>query len=120
MAGTIGIQTPLAVMFTQSSAGAAANNYTMLRGGTVVDAVCVARATQMSGTVTVGNGASAITDTAIVAATDTNVTRATTIDDANYVLAAGDSLRFTTVGAATLVTCVAWIIPPVADSTTIA
>lgn len=119
MAGTIGIQYPLVVLFTQSSAGAAANNYTMLRAGTCVDATVIARASQTAGTCLVGKGASAITN-AMVAATDTNVVRAGTIDDANYSLDVGDSLRFTTVGAATLVTAFATIIPPVADSTTIA
>lgn len=118
MAGTIGIQTPILALFVQSSAGAAANNYTMTRAATVTDAVVIARATQMAGTCLIGKGASAITD-AIVAATDTNVVRAGTIDDANYSLAAGDSLRFTTVGAGTLVTATVTLVPPVADSTTI-
>ena len=119
MAGTIGIQNTITALFTQSSAGAAANNYTMTRAATMVDATVIARATQMGGTLTVGNGASAITD-AIVCATDTNVTRAGTIDDAQYALAVGDSLRFTTAGAATLCAVAVTLVAPVADSTTIA
>lgn len=119
MAGTIGVQNPIIALFTQGAAGAAANNYTMTRAATFVDCTVIARASQSGGTLTIGKGASAITN-AIVAATDTNVTRAGTIDDANYSLAVGDSLRFTTAGAATLVTVSALLCPPVAGSTTIA
>lgn len=118
MAGTIGVQNPILALFTQSTVGAAANNYTMTRAATVVDAKVIARATQAAGTCLIGNGASAITD-AIAATPDTTITRAGTIDDANYSLAVGDSLRFTTAGAATLVTAVAVLVPPVAGSTTI-
>ena len=119
MAGTIGIQTPLVFYFTQGAAGAANNDYTVTRAGTVTDVTVIARASQTGGTVTVGKGASAITN-AIVCATDTNVTRAGTINDANYAMAVGNTLRITTAGAATVADVVVTLIPAVADSTTIA
>lgn len=118
MAGTIGTQTPLAIVFQQGAAGAADNDYTMTRAALLVDVTVYAQASQTGGTLLVGKGATAITN-AIIAATDTNVTRAGTIDDAQNSLAVGNTLRFTTAGAATKVTAVAWLIPSLASITTI-
>jgi hypothetical protein len=65
----------------------------------ILDVVVQARAASASGTVTVSDGTTDITD-AIVAAVDKVVTRAGTIDDAASEIAAGGSLVLTTNGAA--------------------
>lgn len=66
----------------------------------VVDVVCIKRNGAGAGnTVTVKNGASAISD-AIACATDNAVTRAGTIDDANSVIAAAGTLRLSCTRAA--------------------
>lgn len=57
----------------------------------VIDVVVQARATSGSGTATLKKGANAITN-AIAMATDTDITRAGTIDDAYSTLAAGDTV----------------------------
>jgi len=120
MAGTIGIQNPLAILFTQSTAGAAANNFTVTRPVTVVDATVICRAAQAGGTALIGKGAAAISD-AIICAVDGVVTRIGTLDDANQTLVSGDSLRITTAGAATVATVSVTVIPtPIADLTTVA
>jgi len=119
MAGTAGIQVPLHIYFTQTVAGAAANTYTLTRGGTVVDGWCIARAAQVAATCTILSGANAITD-GMNAAVDQAKSVAGIINDANYAVAAAGTLRFTTTGAATLVDAVAVLLPPVADSTTVA
>ena len=70
----------------------------------VIDAWCVKRGGDghaTEDTIVVGNGADAITDAmAIGANNDTSITRAATIDDANYEIAAAGSLRVTWVKGA--------------------
>jgi len=124
MAGTAGIQTPVCVYFTQVGAGAANNDYTLTRGATLLQAWSIARATQVGGTLQIfrqalgAGGFTAVTD-AMNAAADQLAQGCGTIDDAQYTFAATDVIRFTTVGAATLVDAVAFFVPPVADSTTV-
>lgn len=118
MAGIFGVQTPMTFLFVQGAAGAAANNFSISRGGTLVDVTVIARADQVGGTVTVGKGADAVTD-AIVCATDGNVTRAGTINDSRYTFVSGDALRVTTAGAATLCTVAITLVPPMIDPNTI-
>lgn len=66
----------------------------------VIDVVCQKRAGAGAGnTVTVKNGASAISD-AIACVTDNAITRAGTIDDANSTIAAGGTLRLSCTRAA--------------------
>jgi hypothetical protein len=64
----------------------------------IIDVVVEARATSASGTVTASDGTNNITD-AIACDTDTNLDRASTIDNAYSTLEAGDSLVVTTNGA---------------------
>jgi len=64
----------------------------------ILDVVVQARATSGSGTATVRTGTNAITN-AIVMATDTNVTRVTTIDDSRSTILSGGSLNVLTAGA---------------------
>lgn len=64
----------------------------------IVDVIVQARATSGSGTATVRTGTNAITN-AIVMATDTNITRATTIDDSRSTITKGGSLNVITNGA---------------------
>lgn len=66
----------------------------------VLDVIVVAKGSQAGGTITVKKTATAITD-AIVCATDTAVTFAGTIDDAQHEIAAGGTLRVTAAGVAT-------------------
>jgi hypothetical protein len=66
----------------------------------VAEVVCQKRGAAGAGnTVQVKKGATAISD-AIACATDTNITRSATIDDAQSSLAAGDTLRTTVTRAA--------------------
>lgn len=119
MAGTAGLNQPLYVYMTQTVAGAANNDYTLTRNGTVVESYCIARAAQAAGTYRLSRVragvVAAITD-AMNAAVDQVVTYQGTLDDAAYAVIATDILRFQTVGAATLVDAVAVLIPPVAAS----
>lgn len=123
MTGTAGIQVPLVVYFTQTAAGAANNDYTLTRAGTVLDATIVARATQAGGTCQISRVrsavAAAITD-AMDASGDQNVSRAGTVNDANYAVIVGDAVRVITTGAATLVDALVTIVPPVSGSSSIA
>ena len=123
MAGTTGIQQPLYVYFTSSAGGAANNDYTLTRGGTLVESWCIARAAQAGGTFQLSRnrpsvGVNAITD-AMNAAVDQAVTYNGVIDDASYTLLAADALRFQTVGALTRVDAVAVLVPPVANATAV-
>lgn len=122
MAGTTGIQSALTVFFTSSAAGAANNDYVLTRGGTVVEAWNIARATQAGGTFQLSRVraavVAAITD-AMFAAVDQAVTYQGTIDDAAYAVIAGDTLRFATVGAATRIDACVTLIAPVANSTVV-
>lgn len=62
----------------------------------VVDVICIATALGGAGdTITVKNGATAITDAIDLNVADTTVKRAGTIDDAAYAIAAGGTLRIT-------------------------
>lgn len=66
---------------------------------TIVDVVVQCTTANASGTVTVSDGTNDITD-AIVCAVDKTIVRAGTIDDAYSGLSEGDTLTFTTNGAA--------------------
>ena len=65
----------------------------------VIDVIAQARATNASGTATVRKATSAISD-AVAMATNNAIDRATTINDANSQLVAGDNLNVITNGAA--------------------
>ena len=80
------------ILFRSSSAASGNDDYTMLRAGVVYDAFATANDAN-GGTVTVQNGASAITDAMSINAADETVARAGTINDANNSLAVGDTLR---------------------------
>ena len=117
MAGNAGIQVPLTVYFTQTAAGAANNDYTLTRGGTLVQSWCIARATQIGGTFQVSRNRAgvvvAVTD-AMNASADQAVTFNGIIDDAAYNFVASDAVRLQTVGAATLVDAVVMLVPSLA------
>ncbi len=81
-----------------SAANSTAASITVPFACEVIDVVVQARATSGSGSATVRKGTNAISN-AIVMATDTNITRAGTIDDAQSTLAAGDNLNVITNGA---------------------
>jgi hypothetical protein len=65
----------------------------------IIDIVVQARATSGSGTVQLSDGTNNISD-AVAMATDTNITRAGTLNDAYSALTKGDQLILTTNGAA--------------------
>jgi len=65
----------------------------------VIDIIVQCRATNGAGTMTLKKGSSNISN-AIVCATDTNITRATTIDDAYSTLKEGDAVSVDANGAA--------------------
>lgn len=90
------------VLFVIPIAGgvAAALNVTVREKTRIIDAWAVHTAAgEASDTITVGNGANAITDAMSWAGADKVVVRAGQIDDAYHAIAAGGSLRVTTVDA---------------------
>ena len=80
------------ILFVASSAASGNDDFTMIRAGDVYDAFGVANG-GTAGTLTVQNGANAITDAISVNGGDETLARAGTIDDANNSLAVGDILR---------------------------
>ena len=118
MASTVGIQDALVVRFTITGDATGGDNYTMTRPADVLDTTVTATATSGGGTVTVGKGASAITN-AIACATNNAVVRAGTIATANASLAVGDSLRVTTSNAADRGIVTVLLCPPLADQQTV-
>lgn len=119
MAGTAGLNQPVYVYFTQTVAGAANNDFTLTRGGTVINNWNIARANQAGGTCQISRvraGVPAAITDAMSAAVSQAVTYNGTLNFANYNVVAGDIIRFQTVGAATLVDAVCVFIPPVAAS----
>jgi hypothetical protein len=122
MAGTIGLQSTITVYYHQTAAGAVNDEYTLTRSGTVLNTWNVARATQVGGTYRLSRNRAAVVTAisdAMTAAADQTVTSAGTIDDASYAVIAGDALRFTTVGAATLVDAAVVLLPPVTAGVTV-
>lgn len=74
----------------------------------VIDAWCVAvGAGAASDTITVKNGATAITDAMDLNIADKTIARATTIDDAQHEIAAGGTLR---ISGASAVTCEVYVL----------
>ena len=119
MAGTVGIQTPLIIYFHQSTVGATADNYTVTRAGTVLDAWIVGRANEGGSSCTISNVGNAITD-AMLADALTLCTRANTINDAFYTLAIGGILRVTVTdggGGGVLVDACVLYLPAVSNAT---
>lgn len=85
-------------LFRQVIAGAGTINIVMDRNVEVIKAWCI-KTSLIGGagdTVTVQNGANAITDAMSLNVADKVVVDAGTIDDANYQITAGDQLRFVT------------------------
>lgn len=113
MAGTAGIQVPFIVNFIQTAAGAANNDFTLTRQVQFFDAAVVARAAQAGGSLqvfkVVSGVATALTD-AVDASVNGTLERATLIGGDN-VVDAGGTVRFTTVGAATLALAYASVLP---------
>lgn len=99
MGMTAGIQTAIDIVADITGDATAGNSYVVSRAGRVLDAHVIATATNGGGTITVGKAGNAITN-AITCAVDQALTRATTLNDANYAFSVGDSLRFTAAGAA--------------------
>lgn len=93
------------------AAGAlAAKNVVMTHKVRVLDAFVVLTGAGVANTVlTVGNGATAITDTMAVSGADKALVRAATIDDAQQDIAAGGSLRVTTTVGATQPACSVYV-----------
>lgn len=94
------------------AAGAlAAKNVVLTHKTRVVDAWVVLRGAGVATTLlTVGNGASAITNGMDVSGADTSLVRAANIDDANHEIAAGGSLRVTTSVGATQPACTVYVL----------
>jgi len=80
------------ILFVSSSSASGNDDYTMLRTGDVYDAFGIANGAN-AGTVTVQNGANAITNAMNINAADETLARAGSIDNANNSLAVGDTLR---------------------------
>lgn len=102
LVATVGSATPgvLVGISVLTSGSATADFDTVLTDKfEVVDVTCRKDGAGAGNTVTIKNGATAISD-AIVAATDKAVTRAGTIDTASNVIAAGGTLRVTMTRAA--------------------
>ncbi len=105
-ASALGVSPGAPCLYAFHVLDAASGNFSVVVDRTirVIDAWCVKRGGDghaTEDTIVVGEGANAITDAmAIGANNDDSVTRAATIDDANYEIAAGGSLRITWVKGA--------------------
>lgn len=103
----------LPVMFQiDIAAGAlATKNITVTHKIRVVDAWVVLRGAGVANTVlTVGNGANIITNTFDVSGSDTAVVRCTTLNDANWEIAAAGTLRVVTTVGATQPACTVYVL----------
>ncbi|MHB1131661.1 MAG: capsid cement protein [Chloroflexota bacterium] len=89
---------PLTFIVAIPGGAAAAKNVLMTHKVRVIDvhAVHTGGAGEANDTITVGNGANAITDAMSWAGADAAVVRAASLDDANHEIAIGGSLRVTT------------------------
>lgn len=94
------------------AAGAlATKNVVMTHKVRVVDAWVVLRGAGVANTVlTVGNEGNIITNTFDVSGSDTAVVRCTTLNDANWEIAAGDDLRVVTTVGATQPACTVYVL----------
>lgn len=90
---------PKEVLAVYSSVDGADGAVTLTRNLLVFDVSVTCTNTSANGTITINNVAAAITD-AIVCATDTNVTRAGTINDANNAVASGNLINIVRAGDA--------------------
>jgi hypothetical protein len=109
------IRAVLLVEMVADAAGATTQNLVLTRPIRVYNASNVSRATQAGGTVqvfhvTAGGAATALTD-AMVATPITTRTDAATLDAAQQDFVAGETIRATQAGAATLTSVYAEIIP---------
>jgi hypothetical protein len=87
---------PVVHMVPVSGTGKAAVNVTLTHKTRVLDAHVILRGSGVTGgTITVCNGATAITDVMVVSGSDQAIVRAAAIDDAAYEIAAAGSLRVT-------------------------
>lgn len=95
--------------FNFPDAATTSYDFTVQEAFELLDVVCQKRGAAGAGnTVQVKKGATAVSD-AIACATDTNVTRASTIDDAQSSFAVGDTLRITVTRAAGNAACQVWL-----------
>jgi hypothetical protein len=94
------------------AAGANADTDVILTHKTrVIDAFLILRGAGVgSETITIKNGASAITNALAASGSDQALVRATTIDDANYEIAAGGTLRVSSGAGASQPTCSVYVI----------
>lgn len=106
------IGTPTILFRIDIAAGAlAAKNVVMTHAIRVIDAWVVLRGAGVSTTTgVVGNAGNAITNLFDLSGSDTAVVRTTTLNDANWEIAAGGSLRFTTATGATQPACTVYVL----------
>ncbi len=108
--GVIG-SIPLLFRIDIAAGALAAKNVVMTHKVRVLDAFVVLTGAGVANTVlTVGNGATAITDAMAVSGADKALVRATTIDDASQDIAAAGSLRVTTTVGATQPACSVYVL----------
>lgn len=101
---------PVVFRIVIAAGAVGAKNVTMTHKVRVIDAYVVLTGAGVSSTtLTVGNAGNAITDAMAVSGSDQAVVRATTINDANWEIAAAGSLRVTTATGASQPDCVVYV-----------
>ena len=96
--GTLNTVTPVCLEYEITADASSGLAVTVPFAIKIIDVIVISTASVGSATVKLTDGTNDITD-AIVAATDTNVVRAGTIDDAYNEIAAGGTLKVVTNGA---------------------
>lgn len=96
--GTLNEVTPVCLEYEITADASSGLSVTVPFGIKIIDVTAIATATSASGTVKLTDGTNDITD-AIAIATDTNIDRAATIDDAYNTVAANGTLKVVTNGA---------------------
>lgn len=119
MAGTAGLQDAIVIAYEITGDATGGDDYVLPRGGTIADIWAVASATSGGGTATVAVGGNAVSSAVVLAVADA-VSRTTTLDVTFTTVVTGDTLTFTTNGAADRGTVFVLLVPPVSDSTAIA
>lgn len=118
MAGVAGIQEPLIVAYEITGDASGGDDYVLTRAGTIIDVHVVASETNAEGTVTVAAEGNTVAGPIPMATADA-VERAASIDVTFAEVAVGDTLTFTTNGAADRGTVYVTILPAVANRTVV-
>lgn len=117
MAGVVGIQQPLVILARINADCSAGRDYTVNRAGTVIDVRLTSNVAVGGSNISVRNVATTITG-GLSTATDMQVVRAATLDNAQVTFAAGGTMNFIGSVAGALGDVAVLYLPPVAYAET--